>query len=129
MTTGQALKRTGMKQAAENRAELLERARQIALQFAHKNGTVTADDVAFRMDKPLGPAAGSIFKTKDFEFTGERRQSTRPDNHARELKVWRLTIVGKQNAEKASEPIPTSPDLAPRVRKSPPMVKLPEWLR
>jgi hypothetical protein len=39
----------------------------------------------------LGPAAGSVFKCSEWEFTGRRIQATvNRRSHARELKVWRL---------------------------------------
>jgi hypothetical protein len=111
------------------KTELLKRARAIALQLAQTNGTVTADDVAKRLDDPLGPLAGSVFKTPDFEFTGERVRSTQKNNHSRELKVWRLTPTGVKNAKQSNEPITTSPGLAPSRR--PPYAEttpLPRWL-
>lgn len=131
MTTSQALD-AGIEQwKAANRAELLKRARTIALQLAKNNGEVTADDVAKRLDQPLGPVAGSIFKTSDFEFTGARIRSTQKNNHARELKVWRLTPSGKTNAQKASEPISTSLGSVPTVqkkRRNPAIAPMPSWL-
>lgn len=107
--------------------ELLNRARAIALQLANTNGTVTADDVANRLDTPLGPLAGSVFKTGDFEFTGERVRSSQKNNHSRELKVWRLTPEGVKSAQQSAEPIPTSPNLAPS-RRNPATSPLPSWL-
>lgn len=110
-----------------SKTELLQRARTIALQLANTNGTVTADDVAKRLDAPLGPLAGSVFKTGDFEFTGERVRSQQKNNHSRELKVWRLTPEGVTNAQQATEPITTSPNLSPS-RRNPATSPLPSWL-
>jgi len=81
----------GMSAAARKRPELLERAREIARGVAREgDGTCTADDVADYMEYGLGPAAGALFRTKEWEWTGRRVPSRQPSNHARELKVWRL---------------------------------------
>ena len=37
----------------------------------------------------LGAASGSMFKSKEWEFTGKRIKSKRTSNHSREIKVWR----------------------------------------
>lgn len=89
------LKAGGMELAATTRSELLDTARAIALELGRR-GDVTADDVGRMMEQrgyaveDLGPAAGSIFKTKQWQFTGVRVASSRKSNHGRELKVWRL---------------------------------------
>ena len=92
------LKKTGMKQAAENRPELLRIARTIAREIAVSQGTVTADDVAAELASRslplLGAAAGSVFKPKEFEWTGLRVVSEQTTNRGRELKVWKLTKKG-----------------------------------
>ena len=100
MMDGTVHKAQGMEAAAINRSEVLQVARESAVWVA-TNGTplsrtVTSDDVAYRMQylgyhySDLGNAAGSIFKEKQWRFTGERIQSRRPAAHAREIKVWRL---------------------------------------
>ena len=90
------LKLEGMELAAEHRGEWLALARRIAVLLAKQNTAreCHADMVARelrRLGLPHcgGPAAGSIFKEKSWEFTGRRIQSCRITNHARELKVWR----------------------------------------
>lgn len=90
------LKREGMKQAADNSASL-GYARMVAkhIAFTRRPYIVTADDVGAELERRgysgnLGPAAGSLFKGPEWEFTGQRIRSTRKSNHARELKVWRL---------------------------------------
>ena len=93
--TSEQLKEAGMAAAAATRKADLEFARNIAVEIAVQGG-ITADDVGDvyflqtgrDMAKVLGPATGSLFKTEDFKFTGERRNSKRLSNHARELKVW-----------------------------------------
>jgi len=136
--SGQTLKDEGMRIAAENRRHLLTRARQIAMTAAHQNGTVTADDVAKRLDGALGPAAGSVFKTKDFIFTGERVRSTQENNHARELKVWRLSEEGQRKAQEQFEKVAKhSRQAEDRLSRQPVMPEvtevtapsLPTWLK
>jgi hypothetical protein len=90
-------KKVGMERAAWKRKVLLRDARRVAASLALTKGVVTADDVGdwyeargIDLADLLGPASGSIFKTKDFEFTGRRVNSKRVKNHGRELKVWRL---------------------------------------
>jgi hypothetical protein len=84
----------GMTIAADNNRDLLEQAREIAVSIARRKGTVTADDVAYEMEcrelPPLGNAAGSLFKGKQWAWTGQRIKSARVHAHANELKVWRL---------------------------------------
>ena len=88
------LKNRGMELAAQKRPELLKIARIIAKEIAVSQGTVTADDVASELDSRalprLGPAAGSLFKTADFEWTGQRVFSEQAANHGREIRVWKL---------------------------------------
>ena len=97
----QLRKDTGMKVAAENRSEALAVAREVALALgAQKIAGVTADDVKEKMMemrlqkelKNLGPAAGSIFKTQDWEWTGRFKPSENMSNHGRLLRVWRLKV-------------------------------------
>jgi hypothetical protein len=97
------LKRQGMRQAAKARRALLLDARRLAIAVAKKNdGLCTSDtlgqaaQVVWGIDLAgeLGNAMGSMFKTDDWEFTGERVKSTRVKRHAGEVKVWRLTGYG-----------------------------------
>jgi len=80
-------KAEGMELATKSKHELLDEARKEAIRVCETKGYVTADDIC---DFDLGPAAGSVFKDKRFEFTGGRVLSAQPKNHGRELKVWRL---------------------------------------
>ena len=98
--SGNALKTEGMEAAAMHQAQLLEVARNAAewvATYGNGYGTCTSDDVAMRMQYlgyrygDLGNAAGSIFASKRWRFTGDRVKSRRPAAHAREIKVWRLT--------------------------------------
>tara|TARA_E500000305_G_scaffold111692_1_gene126814 strand:- start:3945 stop:4256 length:312 start_codon:yes stop_codon:yes gene_type:complete len=87
---------TGKQLAADN-STLLEKARQIAVEVAlmRSDRRCSADDVGVEMQKQglpvsLGPAAGSLFRQKHWRFTGDRINSKRVSNHAREIKVWEL---------------------------------------
>ena len=87
------LKREGMQRATNKRRENLEMARDYARLYARKHGTIHADIVgrwAVRRGIDLGPAAGSLFKGKEWEWTGEWVKSSRTTNHGRMLRVWRL---------------------------------------
>lgn len=108
------------KSPREARRQTLERARQIALTAAHKNGgTVTADDIPEDFRVALGPAAGSVFKTSDFEFTGKRVNSTLKSNHAREIKVWQLTPTGAEKVRKQAEKVASHKQAEDRIHRQP----------
>ena len=92
------LKKQGMTLAAthDGKIKLLDIARHYARAIAlqHPEHEVNADDVSMRMIKEgitekLGAASGSMFKGKEWEFTGKRIKSKRISNHSREIKVWR----------------------------------------
>lgn len=88
-------KESGMARAAASCPKLLATAQDLAKRIALTNGTVTSDDVAFRMAQlgldysELGNAAGSVFRGA-FEFTGQVVQSERATTHGRCIKVWRI---------------------------------------
>ena len=89
------LKQQGMDLAADNVPTALELARSIARKTACLYGTVNADEVGKRLKEiykidTLGPAAGSIFRGKEWEFTGKWIKSTRITNHGRMIREWRL---------------------------------------
>ena len=93
---GEQLRLDGMTVAADNAKEQLSLARKVARSIAlrRKDRTATADDVGrvlkevYALDT-LGPAAGSLFKTGDWEWTGRFAKSKRVTNHSRLLRVWR----------------------------------------
>jgi hypothetical protein len=93
---GEQRKEWGIEQASLLRKELLELARRCAIRVAHRFGEVTYDDVFYEMIRrgldpiALGNAAGSIFRGKEFIFTGRWEKSRRVSNHARVNRVWRL---------------------------------------
>jgi len=88
----------GMSQAEANKASLLRFARAGLVKIAQGrlDGEVTADDAQrFLFDNgisvhALGNAAGSLFRGKQWEWTGRYAKSSRAHAHANELKVWRL---------------------------------------
>jgi len=75
----------------------LQLARDIAEDLARAgNGCCNADDVGKVLKDQygiptLGGAAGSIFRGKQWEFTGEWIKSVRKSNHNRMIREWRLT--------------------------------------
>jgi hypothetical protein len=93
----EAGKVAGMGRAAESRASLLDLARPIAVYIALSRPTreVTADDVQRGLVElgysphALGNAAGSLFKGKEWEWTGKFIKSERVHSHSNLLRVWR----------------------------------------
>ena len=84
----------GMAIAEDAADTLLYKARRFARSYANYWGEVHADHVSEWLEQTgypdLGPAAGSLFRGKEWEFTGRFIQSTRKTNHARLLRIWRL---------------------------------------
>jgi hypothetical protein len=84
----------GMAIAEDAADSLLNKARGYARIQAATWGEVHADHVSEWLESTglpdLGPAAGSLFRGKEWEFTGRFIQSTRKTNHARLLRIWRL---------------------------------------
>ncbi|HTF61190.1 MAG TPA: hypothetical protein VK638_00615, partial [Edaphobacter sp.] len=99
LVAGEERKEAGIALASDRRAGVWGVALDTARRIARERGEVTADDVyrsliAQGMDPlELGNAAGSIFRSKDFEFTGRWKKSKRISNHARQNRVWRLREV------------------------------------
>ena len=90
----QKRKADGMAMAANNHMTNLEIGKDVARQLGRKNGEAHADQVGKILKieydiKSLAPAAGSLFKGDEWQFTGRRHMSTRKTNHGRELKIWR----------------------------------------
>jgi hypothetical protein len=91
----ESLKISGMRAGAANSVVPLQLARAIAMELCRSRGSCTADDVGevlFERHgiKTLGPAAGSLFRSCEFEHTGRFLKSSRVSNHARRLMEWRL---------------------------------------
>jgi hypothetical protein len=95
---GVAEKEAGLELAASSKNQLLERVRRHLRNLARDrdNRCVTADDATKFLvgigepDRALGNAAGSLFRSAEWEFTGCWTPSVRVSNHARVLRVWRL---------------------------------------
>jgi hypothetical protein len=83
----------GIRRVAENNAEFLEAARGTARLVANSKGQVTADDVRKGCPVlPLHPNAwGAVFKGKEWEWTGQYRQSEAVSRHGGMQRIWRLT--------------------------------------
>ncbi len=91
---GDRLKREGMALAAGKRMGLLQMARAEACEIGKQKRLVTADDVGRVMKsmygiESIGPATGSLFKTRDWEWTGQWKKSVRKTNHSRMIRIWR----------------------------------------
>ena len=89
------LKQRGLDLAADNVPTALEQAREIANDLARVFGTANSDEVGMVLKNihgidTLGPAAGSIFRGSEWEFTGNWIKSTRITNHGRMIREWRL---------------------------------------
>jgi len=90
------LKRAGMERAAAHNPDDLTLARWIAEELARDgDGTCNADQVGKVLKDQhdidsLGPVAGSIFRGKQWKFTGEWIKSVRKSNHCRMIREWRL---------------------------------------
>jgi hypothetical protein len=95
---GVAARDMGIATAAESRNPLVDKVRQFLRKLAkdRDNRCVTADDAYAYLkqigeeERTLGNAAGALFKSGEWEFTGCWTPSTRVSNHARMVRVWRL---------------------------------------
>lgn len=96
MERGRSRKALGMDAAASRRQRILALARTVAERHAEQHGTVTIDDVMQGLTTcglepaDLGQAAGSVFRCRTFKWTGTWKESARPSNHARVVRVWRV---------------------------------------
>ncbi len=94
----EAAKEHGQAAAADRRRFVLDVARSVARDIAQQDPfrRCHADQVMRRLialdyaPADLGNAAGSVFKTDEWEFAGEWRPSVRVSNHGRRTMVWRL---------------------------------------
>jgi len=86
------LRDKGINQVADNNEHFLEVARFHARDQARRRGAITADDV--RKVCPLDPlhpnAYGAIFKSGEWEWTGQYRRSHAVSRHGGMQRVWRL---------------------------------------
>jgi hypothetical protein len=93
----QRRKEIGCELAAAARKQKLQVAQEIANELAKQHGSVHMDMVAAEMlsrgcdPNELGNAAGTIFKGKQWMWTGEFVASHRVSRHSGLLRVWRKT--------------------------------------
>jgi hypothetical protein len=98
--TGESLKRQGMAAARDAKADAVGYARELAYDIARSRADRTChmalvNEALAAEGKPgLGNAAGSVFATNVWEFTGQRVKDTRAHAHSNEIKVWRLRHHG-----------------------------------
>ena len=92
---GRASARSGIAAASKPRTEVLELARDIAKRVAlsRQTRTCSADDVYEELcirglQDQLGPAAGAIFRTDDWQFD-RYIESKRLTNNGRVIRRWR----------------------------------------
>ncbi len=93
-----AAKEAGIARASRSRSEWLVIAKGIAVRLGIRGAIVTADLVQVELArqylryKPLmlGNAAGAIFRSKVWEFTGRMVPSARLGRKANMIKCWRL---------------------------------------
>ncbi len=95
---GEELKNRGMNVAATKRQAVLQKARQAVKEIAisRPGRCVTADDAQRWLIQnghhpaELGNAAGSLFRSQEWEFTGNWTKSVRVSRHRNILRIWRL---------------------------------------
>ena len=82
----------GLSLVERNNQRFLQVARDTAKRICAVKGTVTMDEVREQCPwEPLHPAAwGSVFRGKDWEWTGEWKQSKIVSRRGGYQRVWRL---------------------------------------
>lgn len=87
--------------AANNKHELLKRARLIAVDIGRRKELVSIDDVVYEMDllklKPenLGNSSGSVFMKDSWDFTGQVIKSARIKTRGHLIRIWKLKEIHK----------------------------------
>lgn len=93
--SGKELKQWGQARAVGKHSDSLYNIQVMARMLGRHNETLTIETVhaAYEMANghpwDLGNAAGSVFSGKEWECVGYKA-ATRPEAHARILRVWRL---------------------------------------
>ena len=101
LSASEEAKREGKRRAERSgpawNLHLLDAARGVARILARTNGEVTADDVVkhfqdsgIDLTAKIGNAMGSLFKGREWEWTGKFVKSARVHAHANLLRVWRI---------------------------------------
>jgi hypothetical protein len=94
--SGEQLRKEGQAQAAASKESHVGYARELAVDIAMSrqdrccNMLLVNEALAAEGRPGLGPAAGSVFLSHVWEFTGQRVKDTRAHAHSNEIKVWRL---------------------------------------
>ena len=89
-------KRFGMSVAEANaEPNTLETLREVARAVARRDGDVDADRIwrycqVHGIEVERGNVWGSIFRGKEWIWTGRHRKSTVPQRHGNEIRVWAL---------------------------------------
>jgi hypothetical protein len=94
--SGEALKSAGMSAARDAKADAVGYARELALDIARSREDrccwmYLVNEALAAEGKPgLGNAAGSVFLSSAWEWSGQLAKDPRPHAHANETKIWRL---------------------------------------
>ena len=98
LEVGKQLQNEGIDTATKGKEELLKAGRIIALKISQVKSEVSADDVRevmLRLDMEwLGLAAGGLFRTPEWKWSGNYVQSRFIKNHARPIRTWIRTYGG-----------------------------------
>ena len=81
-----------------NNKEFIDEARSIARFICRQKGTICMDDVrrvteSRGLEPKTSAAFGAIFRSGEWMFTGEWRNSTYISNHSRVNRVWALKVA------------------------------------
>jgi hypothetical protein len=90
----QKKKELGMAKAASNNNHMLVHFRSLAFLLLATPSEISIDDVRAYADKIgfqyiPGNWCGSVFNTKDFEWTGKMKKAEHVGSHGRLVKTWR----------------------------------------
>lgn len=90
---GRTLKSDGQELVAGHNAEFVALMRAEAIRISNERGWVTSDDLrVYASQLDLAPSHpncwGSLFRGPEWKVVG-RRKSAVPENHAREIKIWK----------------------------------------
>ena len=91
----QRRKSEGMEIAADHNKSDLEIGRMVARRLGVEQGYAHAEQVGKILARDygivsLGNSAGSLFRNRDWTFSGDWHRSTRKTSHARDIKVWKF---------------------------------------
>lgn len=93
MTTGQILRDAQLMLFEQRNPDFLERCRQVAIDIARSQGSVSINDVRAAIDLPaeLHPSVlGAVFRGKKFTAIGYT-EANHKAAHARVVRIYKLT--------------------------------------